>query len=57
MSRSYKKEKGSGYEYWGKRANGSGKWHTEPGIETKRITAREERRKRKMRTVNIDSED
>lgn len=36
--------KGPGYEHWGRRSNGAGKWHREPGRDDKTLTHRKERR-------------
>jgi hypothetical protein len=48
MSRSRKGQKGPGYEYWGRRANGEGKWLRDPGRATKTQTHRRERRAGKV---------
>ena len=50
MSRTKKGNKGPGYEYWGKRSWGKGKWLADPGRFTKKQTARKERRQGKRIT-------
>jgi hypothetical protein len=42
--------KGPGYEYWGRRSNGAGKWHNQPGRDDKTLTHRKERRAGKNET-------
>ncbi len=42
--------KGGGYEHWGRRSNGTGKWHNQPGREDKVMTHRKERRAGKKET-------
>lgn len=48
MSRTNKGNKGSGYEYWGRRPNKG----TAPGPDTKRITHRMERQDGKQEATN-----
>lgn len=44
MSKTYCGEKGPGYEYWSRRANGEGKELSRPGRTTKKLTNKRERR-------------
>lgn len=44
MSKTKKGSKGPGYEYWGRRTWGKGKWLSDPGRYAKVQTARKERR-------------
>jgi len=47
MSKTIKGSKGPGYEYWGRRSWGGGKYLADPGRYTKKQTARKERRQSK----------
>lgn len=54
MSRTYKDEKGPGYEYWGSRLNKGG---DQPGEFTKKETHKKERReaKKDIKKNNFDN--
>ena len=44
MAKTIKGSKGPGYEYWGRKANGTGKWCTRPGKLSKKVLKRKIRR-------------